>query len=84
MLAIEVALAGEVPVPTMIFDEVDAGIGGGVAVEVGRRLAALSKAHPGNRRDSPASSGGFRRSTFGRRESSSVPLGENQHRVGRG
>ena len=43
MLAIEVALAGEAPVPTMIFDEVDAGIGGGVAVEVGRRLAALAK-----------------------------------------
>jgi DNA repair protein RecN (Recombination protein N) len=43
MLAIEVALAGEDPVPTMIFDEVDAGIGGGVAVEVGRRLAALAK-----------------------------------------
>lgn len=43
MLAIEVALAGEDPVPTMIFDEVDAGIGGGVAVEVGRRLAALAQ-----------------------------------------
>jgi DNA repair protein RecN (Recombination protein N) len=43
MLAIEVALAGEDPVPTMIFDEVDAGIGGGVVVEVGRRLAALAK-----------------------------------------
>jgi DNA repair protein RecN (Recombination protein N) len=43
MLAIEVALAGEDPVSTMIFDEVDAGIGGGVAVEVGRRLAALAQ-----------------------------------------
>jgi DNA repair protein RecN (Recombination protein N) len=43
MLAIEVALAGENPVPTMIFDEVDAGIGGAVAVEVGRRLAALAQ-----------------------------------------
>jgi DNA repair protein RecN (Recombination protein N) len=42
MLAIEVALAGEDPVPTMIFDEVDAGIGGTVAVEVGRRLAKLA------------------------------------------
>jgi DNA repair protein RecN (Recombination protein N) len=42
MLAIEVALAGEDPVPTMIFDEVDAGIGGTVAVEVGRRLAQLA------------------------------------------
>ncbi len=43
MLAIEVALAGEDPVSTMIFDEVDAGIGGAVAVEVGRRLAALAQ-----------------------------------------
>lgn len=43
MLAIEVALAGENPVPTMIFDEVDAGIGGTVAVEVGRRLAVLAQ-----------------------------------------
>jgi len=43
MLAIEVALAGEDPAPTMIFDEVDAGIGGAVAVEVGRRLAALAR-----------------------------------------
>jgi DNA repair protein RecN (Recombination protein N) len=42
MLAIEVVLAGEHPVPTMIFDEVDAGIGGEVAVEVGRRLAELA------------------------------------------
>jgi DNA repair protein RecN (Recombination protein N) len=43
MLAIEVVLAGEHPVPTMIFDEVDAGIGGEVAVEVGRRLAELAQ-----------------------------------------
>lgn len=43
MLAIEVALASEHAIPTMIFDEVDAGIGGEVAVEVGRRLALLAK-----------------------------------------
>ncbi len=43
MLAIEVALASEISVPTMIFDEVDAGIGGEVAVEVGRRLAMLAE-----------------------------------------
>ena len=42
-LAFEVALAGGAPVPTMVFDEVDAGVGGAVAVEVGRRLARLSK-----------------------------------------
>lgn len=41
-LAFEVALVDSAPVPTMIFDEVDAGVGGAVAVEVGRRLARLS------------------------------------------
>lgn len=43
MLALEVVLAGADPVPTFIFDEVDAGIGGRAAVEVGRRLARLSR-----------------------------------------
>jgi len=43
MLAIEVVLASSTPLPTYIFDEVDAGVGGKAAVEVGRRLAALSK-----------------------------------------
>ena len=43
MLAIEVCLAGADPVPTMVFDEVDAGVGGRAAVEVGRRLAALGR-----------------------------------------
>jgi DNA repair protein RecN (Recombination protein N) len=43
MLAIEVALAGTSPVPTFVFDEVDAGVGGRSAVEVGRRLAELAK-----------------------------------------
>lgn len=42
-LAFEVALAGETPTPTMVFDEIDAGIGGAVAVEVGRRLARLAR-----------------------------------------
>jgi len=43
MLAIEVALAGTSPVPTFVFDEVDAGVGGRAAVEVGRRLAELAR-----------------------------------------
>ena len=43
MLALEVVLAGSDPVPTMVFDEVDAGVGGKAAVEVGRRLARLSR-----------------------------------------
>ena len=43
MLAIEVVLAKGVERPTFIFDEVDAGVGGAAAIEVGRRLARLSK-----------------------------------------
>lgn len=42
MLAVEVALAGTSPVPTFVFDEVDAGVGGKAAVEIGRRLAMLA------------------------------------------
>jgi DNA repair protein RecN (Recombination protein N) len=43
MLALEVVLAGSGPVPTFVFDEVDAGVGGKAAVEVGRRLAKLAR-----------------------------------------
>lgn len=43
MLALEVVLAASNPVGTYIFDEVDAGVGGAAAIEVGRRLHELSK-----------------------------------------
>ncbi len=43
MLGIEVVFAGADPVPTFVFDEVDAGVGGKAAVEVGRRLARLAQ-----------------------------------------
>lgn len=43
MLAIEVVLAKTEQAPTFIFDEVDAGVGGAAAIEVGRRLAMLAK-----------------------------------------
>ena len=43
MLAIEVVLAKNVQSPTFIFDEVDAGVGGAAAIEIGRRLARLAK-----------------------------------------
>ena len=43
MLALEVCLAGTDPVPTFVFDEVDAGVGGRAAVEVGRRLSRLAR-----------------------------------------
>ena len=45
MLAVEVVFAGADPVPVMVFDEVDAGVGGRAAVEVGRRLARLARDH---------------------------------------
>ena len=43
MLAIAVVLAHSSHIGTYIFDEVDAGVGGAAAVEVGRRLKALAK-----------------------------------------
>jgi DNA repair protein RecN (Recombination protein N) len=45
MLAIEVVFAGADPVPVMVFDEVDAGVGGQAAGEIGRRLAQLARQH---------------------------------------
>jgi DNA repair protein RecN (Recombination protein N) len=45
MLAIEVVFAGAGGPPTLVFDEVDAGVGGRAAVEIGRRLARLARAH---------------------------------------
>lgn len=43
MLAIEVVVAASDPVPTFVFDEVDAGVGGAAAIEIGRRLARLAR-----------------------------------------
>jgi DNA repair protein RecN (Recombination protein N) len=43
MLALEVVIAKSHPVGTYIFDEVDAGVGGKAAIEVGKRLHALSQ-----------------------------------------
>jgi len=45
MLALEVVLAGTERGATMVFDEVDAGVGGRAAVEIGRRLARLARTH---------------------------------------
>ncbi len=42
MLALKVVLAGASPVPTLIFDEVDSGIGGATAAAVGERLATIA------------------------------------------
>jgi len=43
MLAVEVVLAQADPIGTFVFDEVDAGVGGQAAVEVGKRLARLAR-----------------------------------------
>jgi DNA repair protein RecN (Recombination protein N) len=45
MLAIEVVFAGAGGPETLVFDEVDAGVGGQAAVEIGKRLARLARAH---------------------------------------
>ena len=43
MLALEVVLAASMAGTTMVFDEVDAGVGGRAAVQIGRRLARLAR-----------------------------------------
>jgi len=45
MLALEVVLAGPAEGTTLVFDEVDAGVGGRAAVQIGRRLARLAQTH---------------------------------------
>lgn len=47
MLALEVVLAQHTATKrhTFVFDEIDAGVGGRAAVEIGRRLAALARHH---------------------------------------
>lgn len=45
ILAIKAILAETEAVETIVFDEVDAGIGGGVAEVVGKKLSSLSKYH---------------------------------------
>ena len=42
-LALEVVLAGGTPGHTFVFDEVDAGVGGAVGLEIGRRLKQLAR-----------------------------------------
>jgi DNA repair protein RecN (Recombination protein N) len=42
MLALKVVLVGGSPVPTLVFDEVDSGIGGATAAAVGERLARVA------------------------------------------
>ena len=45
MLALKSVLAGQDGVPLLVFDEIDANVGGEVAVKVGQKMRALAKAH---------------------------------------
>lgn len=44
-LALEVVLAATERTQTFVFDEIDAGVGGAVGIEIGRRLARLARRH---------------------------------------
>ena len=44
-LAIQVVAASDTQIPTLIFDEVDSGVGGGIAEAVGQQLRALGRHH---------------------------------------
>ena len=61
MLALKVVLAEADPVPTLIFDEVDSGVGGATAAAVGERLARLGRAAAGAGRHPFAAGRGPRR-----------------------
>ena len=67
MLALEVVLAASAEGTTMVFDEVDAGVGGRAAVQIGRRLARLARTPSGHRGHPPAAGGRLRRHPPGRR-----------------
>ena len=45
MLALKSALAAKDKIPVLVFDEIDSGIGGGIAEAVGKKLKTLSKSH---------------------------------------
>ncbi len=60
MLALKVVLAAGSPVPTLVFDEVDAGIGGATAAAVGERLARVAERRAGAGGDAQPAGGGAR------------------------
>jgi DNA repair protein RecN (Recombination protein N) len=45
MMAVKIVLSSQDPVGTLVFDEIDAGIGGGIAEKVGHRLKRLARHH---------------------------------------
>ena len=60
LLALKVCLTGESPGQTLIFDEIDRGVGGATADAVGRRLQALAAGRAGAGRDALAAGRGLR------------------------
>ena len=67
-LAIQVVASEVGNVPTLVFDEVDTGIGGAVAATVGRLLQTLGRTAAGAVRHAPAAGRGVRRRALPRRE----------------
>ena len=63
-LAVKTCVTGETQGRTLVFDEVDAGIGGAAAESVGRRLKALAARRPGSMCNSSGSDRGIRRLPF--------------------
>ena len=61
MLALKVALADRGSAPTLVFDEIDTGVGGAVADAIGQRLARLAAARAGALRHPRAAGRGARR-----------------------
>ena len=70
--------------PTLVFDEVDAGIGGEAGLAVGRLLAALGSRAPGAVRHAPRAGGGVRRHAGRGGEGRGAESGERQRRRGNG
>ena len=58
LLALKVSLAERGTAPTLVFDEIDIGVGGAVADAIGQRLARLAARRAGSRRNPCAASRG--------------------------
>ena len=64
LLALKVVLADRGSAPTLVFDEIDTGVGGAVADAIGVRLARLAGARPGRHRHPCAAGRGARRAAL--------------------
>ena len=68
LLALKVVLADRGSAPTLIFDEIDTGVGGAIADAIGVRLARLGGARAGDRRHPRPAGGGARRPALSHRQ----------------